>query len=71
MRSERQTEKSDIARYLRLHNKEWVSSPSEVPSCDVCMPLNYDSLQEYLKTRDYHDPPWLCADHARELGVLW
>ena len=66
--------RGDILVFVKAAGNNWDDSEG----CDICNPITLEELAKFLKEwgdesieDDYCAPPWLCDDHARELGLLW
>lgn len=58
---------ADVLRYLAAFDGKW----SNKYGCDICVPIELVKLEKYISDTVNLDKPWLCDNHARELGLMW
>ncbi|KKN28868.1 hypothetical protein LCGC14_0850080 [marine sediment metagenome] len=62
-------QETGIRAYISSCNTKWVAPPEKYNVCDVC---DFARQRKNFKRWVMSDqPPFLCDEHACELGLLW
>ena len=70
-------QKRVMLEYLAAYQGKWTDIREPERDCDVCTRgETYQTLRQWIRGDGTHEgyatePPDLCLDHGRELGVVW